>query len=157
MSTSCCGSLLYEALADKDKFCLERDEIAMRQDILLKTTPPKNHTGQLGAVKTTLQASNSLLRLSPDRQIQRIVRLTHLTLDFDLDPPDRLIYAILGKHPPYIGHTGCMNGPRSKLDRYRVHIWNPKKHRNFYVVICLRHFTLLCPGCPRPVRPFPWG
>ena len=53
------------------------------------------------AVKETLQMSNLLLINSPDRDIQRIVRLAQIPQYYDLDEKDRLIYVILGPHPPY--------------------------------------------------------
>ena len=89
------------------------------------------------AVKLTMLESNRLLHRSPDRTLQRIARLSRLPHDWDLDEPDRLIYVMCGPHPPYVGQTGCITGPRSLLARYREHLRAARVLKNHF--IGLRH------------------
>ena len=124
--------------ADFDPYEVSRfwekwDRIAERRDRLLKEYPIDWET-----VKETLIASNKLLHSSPDRQLQRIARLSKLPSDFDLDQPGRFIYAVYGRYPPYIGQTGCISSLRSVAERYREHLAKAKRLRNHYGAVRYR-------------------
>ena len=110
-----------------DKFWNEWDAIAYRRESLLNERPIN-----WDEVKATLQESNSLLKDTPDRQLQRLARLSRILLDFDLDSLDSMIYIIYSSHAPYVGQTGCISGPRSLMDRFKEHVSKTKLLKAFF-------------------------
>ena len=115
-----------------DKFWHAWDSLATDREILLRESQV-----DWPAVKKSLIQANMLLSTCPDRQIQRIVRLSKLPLDFDLAGEDRLIYIIYGHCPPYVGPTGRITGPWRLLQRFREHIRKAKRLKNLFTG--LRH------------------
>ena len=121
-----------------ESFWKRWNDVAHERELLLTAA-----TIDWEAVKETLQMSNLLLINSPDRDIQRIVRLAQIPQYFDLDEKDRLIYVILGPHPPYVGQTGCITGPRSLMQRYREHLRSVRVLKNHFMGIKYRRVKAL--------------
>lgn len=46
-----------------------------------------------------------------------------------------MIYVILGPHPPYVGETGCITGPRPLMQRYQEHLQSVRVLKNHFMGI----------------------
>ena len=68
-----------------------------------------------------LYRSNTLLLTTPDRKMQRAVRLSCVGVQGCLTSPSKGIYALLSSSFLYIGQYGCINGPRPPFACLRDH------------------------------------
>ena len=75
----------------------------------------------LEAVAKFPYASNMLLLSTPDRKLQRAVRLSDDGVSGDLTTPSKGIYALLSSSFPYVGQYGCIHDQRPPFTRLREH------------------------------------
>ena len=72
-------------------------------------------------VVKSLFACNKLLLSTPDKNLQRAVRLSHVGVSGDLTTPSKGICALLSSSFPYVGQYGCIHDQRPPFTRLREH------------------------------------